>query len=210
MLEAWWVVKETAREKGRSFGYAFFFAVLSLASSDILGSSVEYPSLRTTEKISHAERPLFVIGDKYSFNNPEITWEVTAVHGQRVYWRSASGDEQVTSTNPLLPAFAWQSKRRGSGQRIISNKTGDIFPLKIGARMTFRSTVVPINLRSDGNLNGPVMLWVKSALPCPLVHLIVFELNVDVEVRANSYFIMCRRLDTMRAWKLLAQMVRIR
>jgi len=141
MLEAWWVVKETAREKGRSFGYAFFFAVLSLASSDILGSSVEYPSLRTTEKISHAERPLFVIGDKYSFNNPEITWEVTAVHGQRVYWRSASGDEQVTSTNPLLPAFAWQSKRRGSGQRIISNKTGDIFPLKIGARMTFRSTV---------------------------------------------------------------------
>lgn len=40
-----------------------------------------------------------------------------------------------------MPAFDWQSARRGGGQRIINNQPGDIIPLKIGARMTFRSTV---------------------------------------------------------------------
>ena len=145
MLEAWREVDAKVEVRGRSFGCARCLVVLSLAGceslSGILGSSTENQPLQTAEKKDQTQRPIFGVGDRYRFDNPEITWEVTAVHGERVYWQSAGGDEQVTSTNPLLPAFAWQSARRGSGQRIISNQAGDIFPLKVGARMTFRSTV---------------------------------------------------------------------
>ena len=145
MLEAWREVDAKVEVRGRSFGCALCLLVLSLAGceslSGILGSSTENQPLQTAEKKDQTQRPIFGVGDRYRFDNPEITWEVTAVHGERVYWRSAGGDEQVTSTNPLLPAFAWQSVRRGSGQRIISNQAGAIFPLKVGARLTFRSTV---------------------------------------------------------------------
>ena len=145
MLKAGREVDAKAGVRGRSFGCALCLDVLSLAGceslSGILGSTAENQLLQTAEKTDHTQRPIFGVGDRYRFDNPEITWEVTAVHGERVYWRSAGGDEQVTSTNPLLLTFAWQSARRGSGQRIISNQAGDIFPLKVGARMTFRSTV---------------------------------------------------------------------
>ena len=145
MLEAWRKVDAKAEVRGRSFSCALCLVVLSLAGCEsltgILGNSNENHLQQAAEKKDQTQRPIFGVGDRYRFDNPEITWEVTAVHGERIYWRSAGGDEQVTSTNPLLPAFAWQSARRGSGQRIISNQAGDIFPLKIGARMTFRSTV---------------------------------------------------------------------
>ena len=131
--------------RGRAFYCALCLSLLSLAGcesvSGLFGDTPATAVAQVAEKTDASQRPIFSIGDRYRFDNPEITWEVTAVHGERVYWRSAGGDEQVTSSNPLLPAFAWQSTRRGSGQRIISNRRGDLFPLKIGARMSFRSTV---------------------------------------------------------------------
>ena len=145
MLKAWRDHRAKARVRGRVFECALCLSLLALAGcesvSGLLGGGPEKDTAQAAEKADESGRPVFSIGDRYRFDNPEITWEVTAVHGERVYWRSASGDEQVTSSNPLLPAFAWQSTRRGSGQRIISNRSGDLFPLKVGAKMSFRSTV---------------------------------------------------------------------
>ena len=127
------------------FECALCLSLLALAGcesvSGLFGDTPNTDVAQAAKTPDELQRPIFSIGDRYRFDNPEITWEVTAVHGERVYWRSASGDEQVTSSNPLLPAFAWQSTRRGSGQRIISNRRGALFPLKVGARMSFRSTV---------------------------------------------------------------------
>ncbi|MDJ0683146.1 MAG: SPOR domain-containing protein [Alphaproteobacteria bacterium] len=85
--------------------------------------------------------PTYAVGDRYSFDNPAVTWEVTAIKGDEVMWRSDAGEKQITSANPLLPALAWESAERGSGRRLISDQNGGLFPLEVGASLTFKSTV---------------------------------------------------------------------
>ncbi len=94
--------------------------------------------------------PSFKIGDYFSFNNPDITWQVTAVDGENVEWENNNGDSQITSKNPLLPALEWKSKKRGEGRRIISDIKGKFFPLRVGNQIFFKTTV---------NTSKPPYVW---------------------------------------------------
>ena len=85
--------------------------------------------------------PGFDVGDRFQFDNPEVTWTVVAVEDGRAQWESNGGDAQVTDMNPLLPALEWSSETQGSGKRLISNVNGELFPLEVGAKTTFKSTV---------------------------------------------------------------------
>lgn len=87
------------------------------------------------------EEPTYRVGDSFTFGNPAITWRVVAIDDDRVTWRSDQGDEQLTARNPLLPALGWKSERLGSGRRIISDQVGNLFPMKVGARTTFKAVV---------------------------------------------------------------------
>ena len=94
--------------------------------------------------------PSFKIDDYFSFNNPDITWQVTAVDGDNVEWENNNGDSQITTKNPLLPALEWQSKKRGEGRRIISDIKGKFFPLRVGNKIFFKTTV---------NTSKPPYVW---------------------------------------------------
>jgi hypothetical protein len=85
--------------------------------------------------------PRLAIGDRFTFNNPEVTWQVERLEGERIFWRADSGDEQVTALNPILPALAWRSAGQGQGRRLITEMTQPFFPLRVGKRLTFKSTV---------------------------------------------------------------------
>lgn len=87
------------------------------------------------------EVPSLQPGDRFSFDNPTVTWTVTAVEGERVSWISDTGDRQVTPSNPLLPALEWESVERGSGRRLISGQSEPMFPLFSGKTVDFRATV---------------------------------------------------------------------
>lgn len=83
----------------------------------------------------------FRVGDHYTFDNPITRWRVVAIDGEQVSWRSNNGDRQVTGFNPLLPARRWWSQRDGDGRRMIRDRKGALFPMKVGAAMSFRATV---------------------------------------------------------------------
>lgn len=85
--------------------------------------------------------PNYRVGDVYAFDNPEVSWRVVSIGEDRVHWRSSTGDTQVTTANPLLPALEWQSERFGQGRRVISGRKGSLFPMRVGAKISFRETV---------------------------------------------------------------------
>ena len=80
-------------------------------------------------------------GDKFVFDNPEITWQVLGRNGNTIFWRADNGDTQVTDSNPILPTLEWKSQGRGTGKRVITGLSGQMFPLEIGKSVSFRSAV---------------------------------------------------------------------
>lgn len=93
------------------------------------------------ERLLGQAAPRFQVGDWFQYDNPPVTWRVAAVRGEEVDWVADSGETQTTGHNPLMPALAWSSESRGSGRRLISDINGELFPLQVGHRMTFKSTV---------------------------------------------------------------------
>ena len=85
--------------------------------------------------------PRFQVGDRFRFDNQDMTWQVVNISDQTINWQSDTGEQQITTTNPLLPAIEWNSRARGKGKRLISNKTGQFFPLKAGQQVMFKTTV---------------------------------------------------------------------
>ncbi len=83
----------------------------------------------------------YSVGDRFTFDNPILTWSVISVEGEKVFWRSDRGDEQVTGHDPLLPALEWKNPDKGGGRRSITDLKGSLFPLTSGNRMTFTSNV---------------------------------------------------------------------
>ena len=83
----------------------------------------------------------YSVGDRFTFDNPVLTWSVVSVESDKVYWRSDRGDEQVTGHDPLLPALEWKNSDKGGGRRALTDLKGSLFPLKGGKRMTFTSNV---------------------------------------------------------------------
>ncbi len=88
-----------------------------------------------------ARPPRISVGDRFSFDNPQVTWQVERIENDRIFWRADSGDEQVTGLNPILPALAWRSEGQGRGRRLITEMSEPFFPLRVGKRLTFKSTV---------------------------------------------------------------------
>lgn len=81
------------------------------------------------------------LGDRFTFDNPRTTWEISNISNGRIVWRTDSGEIHVTDANPILPALEWSGGKGGAGRRLIRDKTGSLFPMRVGAKTTFRSTV---------------------------------------------------------------------
>lgn len=96
----------------------------------------------------------YMVGDSFTFDNPVLTWTVVAVEGDKVYWRSDKGDEQVTGHDPLLPALEWKNPGRGGGRRVITDMKGALFPLTKPGNMTFTSKVENWTIK-DGQATPP-------------------------------------------------------
>ena len=103
--------------------------------------ATEQGELTPDEAVLAQAPPHYEVGDVYAFDNPDVTWQIVAIDGEGIHWVSDTGEKQTTATNPLLPALAWESNRRGSGKRLISEEQGGLFPLDVGNRLTFKSTV---------------------------------------------------------------------
>lgn len=116
-------------------------SVLSLSLSGCVSVSEFFAMLGFGSSEQAVEAPTYRVGDSFTFGSPAITWRVVAIDDDRVTWRSDQGDEQVTGRNPLLPALVWKSDRLGNGHRIISDQIGHLFPMKVGARTTFKAVV---------------------------------------------------------------------
>jgi len=101
----------------------------------------EIVGLTPEERLLAQAPPTFEVGDAYHYDNPKVTWRVTEVRGDEVDWVADSGETQTTTHNPLMPAITWRSESRGSGRRLISDVSGTLFPLQVGNKMTFKSTV---------------------------------------------------------------------
>jgi hypothetical protein len=81
------------------------------------------------------------VGDRFTFDNPNMTWEIVKISTNRIEWRGDDGEKHVTGTNPILPALEWSGSKGGTGRRLIRDKSGSLFPMRVGAKTTFRSTV---------------------------------------------------------------------
>lgn len=96
----------------------------------------------------------YMVGDSFTFDNPVLTWTVVSVEGEKVYWRSDQGDEQVTGHDPLLPALEWKNPGSGGGRRVITDIKGALFPLTDPGNMTFTSKVENWTIK-DGQATPP-------------------------------------------------------
>ena len=125
--------------------------------SDVGGSkrSTRSEILAATDAIERERRlnlPKVAIGDTYVFDNPLTSWEVIEVSADnRVTWVSNQGARIVTSNNPLLPSYEWNSESDGSGKRLIADVEGSLFPLRKGNNSAFRSTVSIAGQRAQWN-----------------------------------------------------------
>lgn len=96
----------------------------------------------------------YMVGDSFTFDNPVLTWTVVSVEGDRVYWRSDQGDEQVTGHDPLMPTLEWKNPGSGGGRRIITDIKGTLFPLTEPGNMTFTSNIEYWSI-TDGETTPP-------------------------------------------------------
>ncbi len=116
-------------------------ACASMEERDAAVTGIE-PERLEQVRAAAAAPPRLQAGDRFSYDNPDVTWEVVSVGADgRIAWRSNTGETQVTDANPLLPALEWASPERGSGKRLITNMSRPMFPLTPGEKLTFRETV---------------------------------------------------------------------
>lgn len=88
------------------------------------------------------EQPRFTVGDYYRFDQPDAVWRVAAIEDQDlVRWELEAGRGQLTYQHPFFPPLEWWSEGTGNGRRLISDVKGDLFPIAVGKRMTFKATV---------------------------------------------------------------------
>ena len=121
-----------------------FICLLTLAFSTACAKLDEEAHARKTEQklyrkgiIKLPDEQRYAIGDTFTYNNPQTTWQITDIIGDRLLWESELGERMETSTNPFLPAFAWESQRYGRGRRSITEIRGSLFPLRKGKTMKF-------------------------------------------------------------------------
>lgn len=83
----------------------------------------------------------YMVGDSFTFDNPMLTYTVVSVEGDKVYWRTDKGDEQITGHDPLMPMLEWKNPGQGGGRRDITDIKGALFPLTDPGNMTFTTKV---------------------------------------------------------------------
>ncbi|MTI09558.1 SPOR domain-containing protein [Curvivirga aplysinae] len=122
-------------------------ATAILAGSVLAGCTtvmVSEPEIDTVNRDYTEEqiiRPVSLIpGDRFRWDNPDMTWTVTSAEQDKLNWESDTGAQQETSLNPLFPALAWSSDS-GAGKRLLSQLQGSFFPMEVGAQVLFKSTV---------------------------------------------------------------------
>lgn len=129
-----------------SFTWLFLLAVSlsscgggSVAQNDSIDNIIQ--ALEDIEESQLSRLPETKTGDLYVFNNPQEAWEVINVNHDFVTWVSNNGVRSVSTRNPILPILEWQSPDLLKGRRLINDIQGDLFPLREGNKMTFRTTV---------------------------------------------------------------------
>lgn len=104
------------------------------------GREAEPDPLAELEPLLKAQ-PRFSPGDFYRFDNPEAVWRVVEADADTVRWEMEPGRGQLTYQHPLFPPLEWWAEGQGNGRRLISNLDGEVFPIAVGRRMRFKSTV---------------------------------------------------------------------
>ena len=163
--------------------------IVALLGCALLVAACSRPDAeKTVEEVGFgiSEPARYTVGDSFTFDNPTLTWFVVSVEGERVYWRTDRGDEQVTGHNPLLPALEWKNPNQGGGRRVVSDIKGSLFPLKINNRMTFTSEVESWN---TGDLGGEPQTW-QYGWVCNVAG----EENISVQAGTfDTFKILCGR-----------------
>ena len=121
----------------------------------LLLAGCEAPKPASDSPFGTEKHGRYMVGDSFTFDNPVLTWTVVSVEGEKVYWRSDKGDEQVTGHDPLLPSLEWKNPGLGGGRRVITDVKGALFPLTNPGNMTFTSKVENWTIK-DGQATPPL------------------------------------------------------
>ncbi|MEP4887415.1 MAG: hypothetical protein ABJ215_13670 [Alphaproteobacteria bacterium] len=125
------------------------------------------------------DKPLVDVGTRFTFTNPDTTWEVVDHSGDYVVWRDDSGNELLTSYDPFLPAVQWSGPQE-SGRRKIEIKEGGLFPIAEGNNVTFDV---------QGQADRPPSVW-RAEWSCTV------QAKVEITVpagKAETWPVLCNR-----------------
>jgi len=166
------------------FGRVRMFALgaAALGLSACAGTVFEPIDLADTEapKLNHGiEKPLVAVGTRFTFTNPDETWEVVDHSGDYVVWRDNSGNELLTSYDPFLPAVQWSGPQE-SGRREIRILEGGLFPIAEGKTVRFDV---------EGHADRPPSVW-RAEWSCAV------QAKVEITVpagKADTWPVLCNR-----------------
>ena len=141
------------------------------------------PPMDAALSASLLEQPKFSAGDFYRFNQPDAVWRVAAIEdGDLLRWELEAGRGQLTYQHPFFPPLEWWSEGTGNGRRLITNVQGDLFPMAVGKRMTFKATV---------SADTPPHAW-EYDWSCEVLR----QEEVQIEIgRFATYVVQCGRVQ---------------
>ncbi len=119
--------------------------VLSLlvGASLVAGCAVYPESTPVATPLRPALLPTWAVGDQIVTADRDggqmQTWTVVATKGDRVSWESDQGESYTGFRNFVIPEIEWTSALWGSGSEEILKIDDDIFPLRVGKRMSIAS-----------------------------------------------------------------------
>ena len=83
------------------------------------------------------------IGDFYIFDNPDTEWRIVAQAGDGAFeMRNDSDARVILGRDYVLPPLGWAFGSQQSGERILSQMSGEANPLRAGSVIAFQSTVI--------------------------------------------------------------------
>ncbi len=101
------------------------------------------PDFEPKAQIGAAEMPTFRVGDvfRYKVGDTLVAETVERIDGDGVWWRDSLGRRWVGSDGALIPTRA-VARSAGKAQLIDAKieSTGNLFPLTVGKKVSFRST----------------------------------------------------------------------
>lgn len=160
----------------------FALGAAALGLSACAGTVFEPVDLADAEApmLNHGiDKPLVEIGTRFTFTNPDTTWEVVDHSGDYVVWRDNSGNELLTSYDPFLPAVQWSGPQE-AGRRDIRIREGGLFPIAEGKTVKFDV---------QGQADRPPSVW-RAEWSCTV------QAKVEITVpagKAETWPVLCNR-----------------